>query len=189
MSGRILIVEDDADINGLLAKMLTENGYSVTGAYSGSEAELLLQGGRFDCLLLDLMLPGIDGETLIRHTRRQCTVPIIVVSAKPGTDARVAALRLGADDFISKPFENEEVLARVEAQLRRSMIFSPQSPGDPNGVYRHRNCVLDTAAMTFEVHGAAVGLTHMRDWGAKLGSLICVGAAITVLSPVVRALF
>jgi DNA-binding response OmpR family regulator len=162
MKSRVLIVEDDVDINGLLTKMLTENGYSVVSAYSGSEAKLLVQSEDFDCLLLDLMLPGVDGETLIGLIRQRLTVPIIVLSAKLGTDARVATLRMGADDFVSKPFESAEVLARVEAQLRRSQLFSAQSGTDNVGVYHHKNCVLDDASMTVTVHDKPVDFTALE---------------------------
>jgi DNA-binding response OmpR family regulator len=162
MNSRILIVEDDVDINELLAKMLTENGYSVISAYSGSEARLLLQSENFDCLLLDLMLPGVDGETLIGLIRKQLTVPIIVISAKLGTDARVSTLRMGADDFISKPFENAEVLARIEAQLRRSQLFSTQSSVDTAKVYHHKNCVLDSVSMTVTVNDKLIDFTALE---------------------------
>lgn len=161
-SCKILIIEDDADINALLTKMLSENGYSVTSAYSGTEALLLLQNTQFSCILLDLMLPGVDGETLIEHVRRQSTVPIIIVSAKLGTDTRVTALRLGADDFISKPFESEEVLARVEAQLRRSQIFSLQTDVSSSKALHHKNCTVDTEAMTITVKGQFIEFTALE---------------------------
>jgi DNA-binding response OmpR family regulator len=162
MSCKILIVEDDADINSLLEKMLSANGYAATSAYSGSEANLLLKNENFDCILLDLMLPGVDGEKLIENIRKQFTMPIIVISAKLGTDARVTTLRLGADDFISKPFENEEVLARVEAQLRRSQVFSLQTSTGNSNVYRHKNCVLDSGALTAAVNGRMIELTSLE---------------------------
>lgn len=155
---RILIVEDDADINLLLKKLLEDNGYSVTSAFSGSEAKLVLAQEQFDLLLLDLMLPGIEGEPLISMVREKYTTPIIVISAKLGTDAKVTTLRLGADDFISKPFDNEEVLARVEAQLRRSQIFSKANAREKS-VYQHKNCVLDTRSMSAKVNGQPVELT------------------------------
>lgn len=159
---RILVIEDDADINALLTKVLSESGYSVTSGYSGTEALLLLQNTRFDCILLDLMLPGVDGEALIEHIRGQSTVPIVIVSAKPGIDARVAALRLGADDFISKPFESEEVLARIEAHVRRSRIFSAQADALDSKMLRHKNCTVDTEAMTIAVKGQVVEFTALE---------------------------
>lgn len=122
----ILIVEDDADINRLLCTILEGAGYLCRAAFSGSEALLWAEKYDYDLVLLDLMLPGVTGEEFIARIRGGKTMPIIVVSAKLGVSDRVNVLRLGADDFISKPFDNAEVLARVEAQLRRSREFSVQ---------------------------------------------------------------
>ncbi|MDE6591156.1 MAG: response regulator transcription factor [Oscillospiraceae bacterium] len=123
-AANILIVEDDADINRLLCTILEGAGYTCRAAFSGSEALLWAEKYDYDLVLLDLMLPGITGEEFIAQIRRGKTMPIIVVSAKLGVSDRVNVLRLGADDFIPKPFDNAEVLARVEAQLRRSRQFS-----------------------------------------------------------------
>ena len=120
----ILIVEDDADINRLLCAILEGAGYTCRAAFSGSEALLWAEKYDYDLVLLDLMLPGCTGEEFIQRIRRGKTRPIIVVSAKMGISDRVNVLKLGADDFIPKPFDNAEVLARVEAQLRRSRQFS-----------------------------------------------------------------
>lgn len=124
----ILVVEDDLDINNLLYKIVSDAGYDCRQAFSGSEAALLAEQYSYDLILLDLMLPGLTGEELIARLRRGKTMPIIVLSAKTGLEDRVNVLKLGADDFIPKPFDNAEVLARVEAQLRRSRQFAaPQS--------------------------------------------------------------
>lgn len=120
----ILVVEDDVDINNLLCKMLGKQGYKVRSAYSGSEAKMCVEYEEFQLVLLDLMLPGITGEELICEIRKLKIMPVIVISAKTGQDTKVEVLKLGADDFISKPFDTNEVLARIEAQLRRYMIFS-----------------------------------------------------------------
>ena len=120
----ILVVEDDPDINNLLCKIVTNAGYDCRQAFSGSEAALLAEQYNYDLILLDLMLPGLTGEEFIVKLRSGKTMPIIVLSAKVGTEARVNALNLGADVFISKPFDNAEVLARIEAQLRRYKKFS-----------------------------------------------------------------
>ena len=154
---RILIVEDDKDINYLLKRLLENNGYIAVSAFSGTEAKLVLAQEQFDLLLLDLMLPGIEGEALISLVREKHTMPIIVISAKLGTDARVTTLRLGADDFISKPFDNDEVMARVEAQLRRSQVFSKANA--EKTIYQHKNCVIDTQSMSVKVKGQSVELT------------------------------
>ena len=120
----ILVVEDDQDINRLLCRILTDGGYDVRPAFSGSEAVLWAEQYDYDLVLLDLMLPGLTGEEFIAQMRKKKTMPILVLSAKAGLEDRVNVLRLGADDFIPKPFDNLEVLARVEAQLRRVQKFS-----------------------------------------------------------------
>ena len=117
----ILVVEDDADINNLLAKMIRQADYQVTQVYSGSEAALRLEHESPDLILLDLMLPGMSGEALLEKLRGElsCDAPVIILSAKTAVGDKVGLLKLGADDYITKPFEPEEVLARIEAALRR----------------------------------------------------------------------
>jgi Response regulators consisting of a CheY-like receiver domain and a winged-helix DNA-binding domain len=120
----ILIVEDDTDINELLSRILIRQGYNVRSAFSGTEGLMCLEQCDFHLILLDLMLPGIAGEKFITEVRKIKLMPIIVISAKAGQDTKIEALKLGADDFIAKPFDIDEVLARVEAQLRRYTLFS-----------------------------------------------------------------
>lgn len=115
---QILIVEDENDVNRLLATILSD--YKTTSAFSGTEAVMWLSQRKFDLVLLDLMLPGMTGEEVIADMRRRgIKTPVIVISAKQEVADRVNVLRLGADDFMMKPFEIDEVLARVEAVLRR----------------------------------------------------------------------
>ncbi|MDF2674081.1 MAG: two component transcriptional regulator, winged helix family [Clostridiales bacterium] len=153
----ILVVEDDTDINNLLCKILTNNGYSVRSAYSGTEGKMCIEQYDFELIMLDLMLPGITGEELISQIREMKTMPIIVVSAKSGQEAKIEVLRLGADDFISKPFDINEVLARVEAQLRRFMVFSNLS-GDKN-LLKHRELILNRETIEVTLKGQAIPLT------------------------------
>lgn len=153
----ILVVEDDSDINNLLNKILTKNGYKVTCAYSGSEGRMCLEQYDFQLVILDLMLPGMSGEGLISKIRQLKTMPIIVISAKPGQDAKIEVLRLGADDFISKPFDIDEVLARVEAQLRRFMVFS-NSGGDKN-ILKHKGLILNRDKVEVTLKGQEIPLT------------------------------
>lgn len=122
MQYKILVIEDEPDINRLLAKILNNADYHVTSAYSGTEAKLLLEKESPDLILLDLMLPGISGEELLNMLREEkhSNIPVIVISAKNSLDNKVTLLKDGADDYITKPFEPEEVLARVQALLRRS---------------------------------------------------------------------
>ena len=152
----ILVVEDDQDINRLLCHILTDGGYDVRPAFSGSEAVLWAEQYDYDLVLLDLMLPGITGEEFIARMRKKRTMPIIVLSAKAGLEDRVNVLRLGADDFIPKPFDNAEVLARVEAQLRRYKQFSAPGGGQ---VLRCGDLELDREAIRVTAGGREVSLT------------------------------
>ncbi|MEG0377711.1 MAG: response regulator transcription factor [Eubacterium sp.] len=120
----ILVVEDDPDINGLLCRILKKDHYNVSAAFSGSEAKMCIDQYAYDLILLDLMLPGLTGEELVNEIRKTKTVPIIIISAKASVEDRIELLKMGADDFISKPFDLGEVSARIEAQLRRSKNFS-----------------------------------------------------------------
>lgn len=152
----VLVVEDDPDINRLLCKIAGDAGYDCRPAFSGSEALLLAEKYGYDLILLDLMLPGLSGEEFIARLRAGKTMPIIVLSAKAGTEARVNVLKLGADDFIPKPFENAEVLARMEAQLRRYKKFS----GAPaSGVLQWGDLALDREAVQVTAGGTEVTLT------------------------------
>ena len=153
----ILVVEDDQDINNLLCKILTNAGYCCRPAFSGTEAELWAGQYDYDLVLLDLMLPGITGEELISRLRKKKTMPILVLSAKAGLEDRVNVLRLGADDFIPKPFDNDEVLARVEAQLRRYKEFDRGGSGGQ--LLTHGALALDQESMSVTVDGQPVNLT------------------------------
>jgi DNA-binding response OmpR family regulator len=115
---KILIIEDEVDINHLLVHILKTAGYETVSAYSGSEAMLRLSVEEYDLILLDLMLPGMPGEELIEYIRRDSFVPVIVISAKTSLEDKVSLFHKGVDDYMTKPFEKEEVLVRVEARLR-----------------------------------------------------------------------
>lgn len=120
MNEKVLIVEDDQQINKLLQIIMKKNNLEAVAAYSGTEGMLQLQMQDFDVILLDLMLPGVTGEELIAKIRETSAIPIIVISAKQEIDDKVQVLKLGADDYITKPFHQDEVAARVEVQLRRA---------------------------------------------------------------------
>lgn len=114
---RILVTDDDIYIGDLLEKALLREGYCVKRAYSGTEALMLIQKESFDLILLDLMLPGLSGEELLPKIK---DIPVIAVSAKADVSDKVRTLLCGADDYITKPFELSELLARVAVSLRRS---------------------------------------------------------------------
>lgn len=123
---KILIVEDDIDINNLLSEILKNNGYEIDNAYTGREALLLLQMKEYDLVLLDLMMPNMTGEEVIEEIRKHNKVSIIVISAKADKKTKIDVLRMGADDFIKKPFDIDDVLVRVEANIRRYRDFGPE---------------------------------------------------------------
>ena len=160
MKTKILVIEDDADINKLLCRILEREGHQTIAAYSGSEANLQLKLDTFDLIMLDLMLPGISGEDLIASIRTSLSLPIIVVSARTALEDKVNALKIGADDYITKPFERDEVLARVEALLRRSRAGSGISKtSDAETCYTIKNLILKPESREVLINGSSIYLT------------------------------
>ncbi len=115
---KILIIEDDTDINNLIGEALRKSGYPYTQAYSGTEALLLLEREKYALAIMDLMLPGVQGEELLPQLKKKADIPVIVISAKDSLDSKINLLNSGADDYLTKPFEIQELLARVGVQLR-----------------------------------------------------------------------
>jgi two-component system, OmpR family, response regulator len=121
-SARILLVDDEQSIQTLLSYPLRKDGYHVTSALDGSEALRRFEEGRFDLVILDLMLPHMGGVEVCRHLRSRSQVPIIMLTAKGSETDKVAGLEVGADDYITKPFSMREFRSRVKAALRRSRM-------------------------------------------------------------------
>ena len=154
---RVLVVEDDRDLSRLMAAHLASEGYDVVRAREAAAALELVGAGRVDVVVLDLMLPRISGDgLLVRLREREGTrdLPVIVVSAKDAVWTRVDLLRLGADDYLTKPFDLDELTARIEALLRRS-----RSADDGPRVLRHGDLVLDPAARRARLADRDVPLT------------------------------
>ena len=116
---KVLVIEDNLDINAMLVDALGQVGYEVVSAYSGTEGKLQVAFQSFDIVLLDLMLPGMSGEELLLEIRKLTNTPIIVMSAKSAIDTKVKLLKSGADDYLVKPFDLKELIARIEVQVKK----------------------------------------------------------------------
>ena len=154
---KILIIEDDMLLNDMTKRLLTQHGYCATSAYSGSEALLLIERSSFDLILLDLMLPGISGEIVLEKIKNIIDIPIIGVSAKTDIDSKVNLIRNGADDYITKPFDNQELLVRIEAVLRR---FQKSTTPNNSKILRFKDLSLDTEAMEAKIRNTPITLTR-----------------------------
>lgn len=157
----ILIVEDDASINGLIKEALSKHGCKCTQAFSGSEGLLVFKSSKFDLVILDLMMPGMTGEELLSDIRKESHVPAIVVSAKGDTDTRIDLLKSGADDFLVKPFEIKELIARVDVQLRhRAEGYGNDS--EESSKLHFKDLTLDTEKYEVFVGDTPVALTRQE---------------------------
>ena len=150
---RILIIEDDTDINNSTAEYLRRQDCQCLQAFSGTEGRLLWQAGGADLLLVDLMLPGLSGGELIEEIRETSQVPVIVLSAKTELSDKVELLGLGADDYLTKPYQLEELWARILVQLRHASA----APG--GALLHYRDWVLNLEEMTLTAAGEPVSLT------------------------------
>lgn len=144
----IAVIEDDIPIGDMLEEVLRRENYAVMRAYSGTEALLLLERSRPDLILLDLMLPGLSGEAVLPKLR---DIPVIVVSAKVDVQGKVDLLLGGAADYITKPFDTNELLARIAVQLRKAPALAP--------ILTFAELRLDDASHEMTVNGQAVSLT------------------------------
>lgn len=159
---RVLIVEDDENINNLLREALTKHGLNCTQAFSGTEGLIVFKNDKFDLVLLDLMMPGMDGQTLTQRIREVSKVPIIIVSAKSNVDSKVDLLTTGADDFIGKPFELKELIARVDVQLRHKEDEENQDDIEHAKVMSFKDLTLDGEKYQVTVKGEDIGLTRQE---------------------------
>ncbi len=152
----VLIVEDDVNINELLKETLSKEGYACTQAFSGTEAQLLLDTNQYSVILLDLMLPGVPGEEVLKKIRQKGKTPVIVLTAKDTIDDKVEFLRSGADDYVTKPFDIKEIIVRIEVQIRRmnEAVF-----GIEKKELQYQEMLLDKEHFTVTVDG--IELPHI----------------------------
>ena len=153
---RILVVEDDREINSMLCEMLDENVYAAEGAFTGMEGLSRLRSGDYDLLILDLMLPYKSGDAVLQELRSFSSLPAIVISAKDTVQNKLDLFRLGADDYLTKPFDLDEVLVRIEAVLRRCGSSEAQRAPE---ILQAGKLAVDTESKTASVDGQELVLT------------------------------
>lgn len=199
MRANVLIVEDDSAIADLVSLYLSRDGVSCSVAESAESALPLLRDGRFDLIVLDVNLPGMDGFEFLQGLRKTSIVPVIIVSARESDEDRILGLGLGADDFVGKPFSPRELVARVRSQLRRSGYSSSPSargeetrfgpfsldPGERRLTRDGADVVLSRMEFELLAHLAArprvpVGAEELYAavWGAKFGDLSTVAGHV-----------
>ena len=158
MQTHILIIEDDNEINQMLTDLLQCSGYTTTAAYSGTEALFCLEKETPQAVILDLMLPGMSGEDLLGRIKAfDDNIAVLVTSAKDAVQTRVELLRAGADDFMVKPFDTEELLARLEAVLRRK--GTAHDMGQPGKTITFKDIVMEPDKHRVTVSGHEITLT------------------------------
>ena len=155
MADRILIIEDEAKLARFVELELTHEGYSVDKAGDGREGLTLMETGEYDLVLLDIMLPGLNGLEVLRRARRSVDTPVIMLTARDTVMDKVTGLDMGAEDYVTKPFEIEELLARIRVCLRKSARREP-----PARTLTVGPLTLDPDRHTVTCQGQPVELTH-----------------------------
>ena len=149
---RILVVEDSKDLNLLIVKTLKKAGYSVDGCYDGEEAKLHLLGAEYDAILLDIMMPKLNGYELLKQLREQGNdTPVLFLTAKDAISDRVKGLDLGADDYLVKPFDFDELLARIRVMTRKRS-------GSRSNIFTYEDLSVDTQKRTVTREGTEISL-------------------------------
>ena len=162
MQTHILIVEDDKEINQLLCEYFTSQGYQIASAYDGLEAVSIFEKEKdIDLILLDIMLPYRSGDTVLQRIRENSQVPVIILSAKDTVHTKIDLIRMGADDYITKPFDLDEVLVRVEAVLRRTANYQGLNAGEE---LTFKNMRMDCEAKVVYVRDNALVLNR-KEYG------------------------
>jgi DNA-binding response OmpR family regulator len=156
---KILIVEDDVEINQLITRYLQKEGYSTHSVFNGKDAVNYISNQGCHLVILDLMLPKLDGQEVLREVRKMSTVPVIILSAKDRETDKILGLELGADDYITKPFTIGELTARVKAQLRRSTKWNADGYLADAKIIRRGDLELNMGTYEVNVAGVSKALT------------------------------
>jgi DNA-binding response OmpR family regulator len=156
MASRVLLIDDDARLPDLLKSYLEQNGVALSHAADGPRGLIALETGAWDAVLLDVMMPGMDGLEVLKRLRQKSSVPVLMLTARGDETDRVVGLELGADDYVAKPFSPRELLARLRAVLRRSR---PEVMSEQLAV---SNVNVDVPSRTTTVLGKSVELTGIE---------------------------
>ncbi len=156
---RILVVDDDREIAGAIEKLLEREGYDVVKAYNGFEALEALVSGNIQLILMDVMMPKLDGLSATLKIRESKNIPIIILSAKSEDSDKILGLSMGADDYVTKPFNPQELVARVNSQLRRYMFLGDMGNVNCSSQIVVGGLCLDTDSKQLKVDGEPVHLT------------------------------
>lgn len=158
---RILVIEDDREINTLVNKILLKEGFDIVQAYDGKEAMNKFQfDGEFQLVIVDLMIPYIDGFEIIRRIRQKSTVPILIISAKNTEMDKVSAISIGADDYIVKPFSLNEFVVRIKALLRRYIYFNKEE--EEQSIVNYKDIVVDFRNYTITKNDKVIKTTPIE---------------------------
>ncbi|WP_028558886.1 response regulator transcription factor [Paenibacillus pinihumi] len=160
MQAHILLVEDDTEISEMVRRYLVKEGFTITAAYDGAEAAALFASGCYDLILLDMMLPKLNGMEFLKQVRETSVIPVLILSAKDGEADKALGLGFGADDYIAKPFSMIELTARIRAALRRATSYSrPEPPAAPSDIIRVHELEMKLSNFTVTRRGEAIKLT------------------------------
>lgn len=158
----ILVADDDPDIAELVELHLAGEGFRVFKAYDGEEALNIFGREKIDLAILDVMMPGVDGIQVCKRIREFSTIPVIMLSARDSEEDKVAGLEIGADDYVTKPFQKGELAARVKSQLRRYQRFGAQDPAEKSDEIRLENLYIEKNTHSVKAFGNPVRLTHLE---------------------------
>ncbi len=162
MSDQILVVDDEKEIADLIELYLMNEGYEIHKCYDGASALRVVEEQKLDLAILDVMLPDTDGFTLCRTIRERYNYPIIMLTAKIEDVDKIRGLTIGADDYITKPFNPLEVIARVKAQLRRYKSYNDQAQEESREVYEIGGLVIDNERHECTLYGKPIALTPIE---------------------------
>ena len=171
MADRILLIEDEEKLARMVELELQYEGYEVEKAFDGRTGLELALSGKFDLVLLDIMLPALSGMEVLRRLRKESQMPVIMLTARDTVVDKVSGLDMGADDYVTKPFDPMEVIARVKSQLRRYTTLGGQTK--PSDLLTVGGISMDDAAKSVTVDGEPVSLTPIEYNILKIGRASC----------------